>query len=139
MAPFDVKQNGFDDLQNDMLGMAVALENGAAVNRALEAGAARIEERMRSNASSNPKVISGDLRSAIHTGPVKRRRGGGKRITIGVHRRDWNHEAYYPAYVEYGHGGPAPAPPHPYIRPAFDTGHNDAYSEIRRVLREELK
>ena len=38
-------------------------------------------------------------------------------------RKDWDDEDYYPAYVEYGHGGPGPAPAHPYIRPAYDTRH----------------
>ena len=43
------------------------------------------------------------------------------------------------AYLLYGHGGPAPAPAHPFARPAFDTRSNDAYEEIKRVLRDELK
>ena len=28
--------------------------------------------------------------------------------------------------VEYGHGGPRPAPPHPYLRPALDKNIDDA-------------
>ncbi len=43
------------------------------------------------------------------------------------------------AYLLYGHGGPAPAPAHPFVRPAFDTKADEAFSEIKRVLRDELK
>ena len=35
-------------------------------------------------------------------------------------------------------GGPAPAPAHPFVRPAFDTRCEDAYEEIKRVLDKEL-
>ena len=43
------------------------------------------------------------------------------------------------AYLLYGHGGPAPAPAHPFVRPAFDTRADEAYEEMKRVLRDELK
>lgn len=133
-----VELHGFDDLQHDMVDMAAALGQGAGVNRALKAGAVPIEDQMIRNASTDPKIISGALHNSIHIGSVKRKRSGGKLITIGVHRKDWNNDDYYPAYVEYGHGGPAPAPAHPFMRPAFDTRQEDAYEEMKRVLREEL-
>jgi HK97 gp10 family phage protein len=128
---------GFGDLEDDLAGMAAALEQGASVDRALQAGAAPIEARMRQNATNDPKVISGDLRDSIHTGPVRRRRNGGKRITVGVHTKEKG--AFYANPLEFGHGGPAPAPAHPFVRPAFDTTADEAYTEIKRVLREELK
>lgn len=126
---------GFDDLANDLTAMAAALDGGPAVNRALEAGAAPIEQKMLSNASTDPAIITGDLHDSIHTGRV---RGGkrGKRITIGVHHSERG--AYYANAVEYGHGGPAPAPPHPFIRPAYDTTVDEAYDLIRESLRETL-
>lgn len=66
------------------------------------------------NALKDPKRITGKLHAAIKTGKVRRSRNGGQRVTIGVHRRDWNAgDDYYPAYTEYGHGGSAPAPAHP--------------------------
>ena len=39
-----IELRGFDDLQNDMVNMAYALDQGAGVNRALKAGAVPIEE-----------------------------------------------------------------------------------------------
>jgi hypothetical protein len=83
---------GFDDFANDLTVMAAALEDGPAVNRALEAGAVPIERQMLHNASTDPAIITGDLHDSIHTGSV---RGGrrGKRITIGVHHSERG--AYY--------------------------------------------
>ena len=127
---------GFDDLQDDLLNMAAALENGPGINRALEAGAAPIEEQMLHNASTDPKIITDALHSSIHTGNVKKRARGGKQITVGVHRKEKG--AYYAVPVEHGHGGPAPAPAHPFVRPAFDVKSDEAYEEIKRVLRDEL-
>ena len=131
-----MEMRGFGDLKNDLSSMAAALEQGTGVDRALKAGAALIEVGMRQNASTDPRVISGDLRDSIHTGSVHKRRNGGKWITVGVHTKEKG--AYYANAVEFGHGGPAPAPAHPFVRPAFDTKADEAYTEIKRVLREEL-
>ena len=127
---------GFGDLQNDLTNMAAEMEFGSGVNRALQAGAKPIEEQMLRNASSNPKIITDALHSSIHTGNVKKRRMGGKGVTIGVHRKEKG--AFYATPVEYGHGGPAPAPAHPFVRPAFDTRVEEAYDAIKQVLRDEL-
>lgn len=130
-----VRLQGFDDLTNDLTNMAAALENGPAVNRALEAGAAPIEQQMLLGASTDPQIITGDLHGSIHTGKV---RGGkrGKRITIGVHHSEKG--AFYANPVEFGHAGPAPAPAHPFVRPAFDVKSNEAYEEMKKVLRDEI-
>ena len=127
---------GFGDLKNDLTNMAAEMEFGSGVNRALQAGAKPIEEQMLRNASSNPKIITDALHSSIHTGSVNKRRMGGKGVTIGVHRKEKG--AFYATPVEYGHGGPAPAPAHPFVRPAFDTRVEEAYDAIKQVLRDEL-
>jgi len=130
-----VELRGFDDLMNDMVNMAAALDQGPGVNRALEAGAKPIEEQMLHNASTDPAIITGELYGSIRTGNVK---GGkqGKRITVGVHHQD--DAARFSNPLEFGHGGPAPAPAHPFVRPAFDVKADEAYEEIKRVLRDEL-
>ncbi|MEG1516091.1 MAG: HK97 gp10 family phage protein [Clostridia bacterium] len=126
---------GFDNLRDDMTNMAAAMEFGPGVSRALEAGAAPIEAQMKHNASTDPQIITGDLHDSIHTGKVKKRRGG-KAITIGVHHSEKG--AFYANQVEYGHGGPAPAPAHPFVRPAFDTMVDEAYGVMKAILRDEL-
>ena len=131
-----LETQGFGDLKNDLTNMAAEIDFGPGVNRALQAGAKPIEEQMLHNASTNPKIITDALHSSIHTGSVKKRRMGGKGVTIGVHRKE--KDAYYATPVEYGHGGPAPAPAHPFVRPAFDTRVEEAYDAIKQVLRDEL-
>ena len=127
---------GFDEMRNDLVQMAQRLDNGPGVGRALKAGAVPIEQQMKANASSDPAIITGALHGSIHTSKVKGRGGGGKQVTIGVHVKEKS--AYYSNPVEYGHGGPGPAPPHPFVRPAFDARAEDAYGEIRRVLEDEI-
>lgn len=127
---------GADDLRDDLTNMASAIEFGPGASRALEAGAVPIEQQMLHNASTDPQIITGDLHDSIHTGKVKKRSSGGKAITIGVHHKERG--AYYSNAVEFGHGGPAPAPAHPFVRPAFDTRADEAYAIMKDILRDEL-
>ena len=136
--PLDTQ--GFDGLASDIAGMAGRMDaDGAgapAVRRILEAAARLIHQQMKANASKDPKIITGALNRSIRIGPVKKRRKSGKSITIGVHRKEEG--AYYATPVEYGHGGPAPAPAHPFIRPAYDTRADEAYEIIRDGLRDAI-
>ena len=101
--PLDV--DGLDQLMTDIAAMTAQLDmekgSGRIANSILEKAAVPVEEQMKANASRDPKIITNKLHGAIHTGTVKKRRNGGKHITIGVHRKDWDGEEYYPAYVEY--------------------------------------
>lgn len=137
-----MKLDGLDDLLTDIASMASAMDAegaGAPTARKILTDAAQpIHQQMKSNASKDPKIISSKLHDALAVGPVKRREVGGQRVTIGVHRKDWDEEAYYPAYVEFGHGGPGPAPAHPYIRPAYDVRQDEAYEIIRDGLRDAI-
>ena len=98
--PLEIR--GFDELSNDLSAMAAALsDDGPVINKALKAGAVPIEEQMRMNASSDPKIITGDLYSSIHTHGVKHKKGGsGKHITIGVKHSEKG--AFYSEPLEYG-------------------------------------
>lgn len=132
--------NGFDALMTDIASMANRMDADGAgapvAKRILQAAAQPIHQQMKANASRNPKIITGALHDSIAIGNVHKRRYSGKRITIGVHRKERG--AYYATPVEYGHGGPAPAPPHPFIRPAYDTRADEAYQIIRDGLRDAL-
>ena len=135
--------DGFAELAGQIEKMANRLntndEGAPTAKRILPAAAQPIHQQMKANASSDPKIIEGKLHGTLNVGKVKRRRKGGQHITIGVHRKDWDEEDYYPAYVEYGHGGPEPAPAHPYIRPAYDTRRDEASGIIRARLLNDLK
>ena len=134
--PLDTQ--GFDGLASDIAGMASRMDADGAgapvARRILEAAAQPIHQQMKANASKDPQIITGVLNRSIRIGPVKKRRKSGKSITIGVHRKEEG--AYYATPVEYGHGGSAPAPAHPFIRPAYDTRADEAYQIIRDGLRD---
>ena len=136
--PLDTQD--FDGLASDIAGMASRMDADGAgapvARRILEAAAQPIHQQMKANASKDPKIITGVLNRSIRIGPVKKRRKSGKSITIGVHRKEEG--AYYATPVEYGHGGPAPAPAHPFIRPAYDTRADEAYPIIRDGLRDAI-
>lgn len=132
--------DGFDSLMTDIGNMANTMDAdgaGAPIAKCiLQAAAQPIHQQMKSNASRDPKIITGDLHESIAIGNVRKRRYSGKSITIGVHRKERG--AYYATPVEYGHGGPAPAPAHPFIRPAYDTRADEAYEIIREGLRDAI-
>ena len=134
---FDI--GGVDALLNDLAVMSAAVDaegDAPAITKALKAGATILHARMKANASSDPKIITGELIGSIKIGKVKSR-GGGKRITAGVHHED--NAAYFANPLEHGHGGPAPAPAHPFIRPAFDVEADTAYEAMKDILRSALE
>lgn len=68
----------------------------------------------------------------------------GFRRQVGVRKRDGKKsKAGDPIYhdpakiahlVEFGHGGPHPAPPHPFMRPAYETSKAGVMADIRDAL-----
>ena len=131
-----VEITGTTELTQDINEMADALRTsggngGAACNWILQNAAQPIYEQMLMNVSSNPKVVTGTLRNSIRIGKAIKHRGGGYSVTVGVHRGDG---AGYAVPVEYGHGGPHPAPPHPFVRPAFDAHVDEAYEKVKQML-----
>ena len=112
---------------------------GSDVDRVLKGAADPILEDMRKQASEDPAMRSGDLHDSINAYRARSKNPDNIKRTIGVHRRDWDKEDYYPAYVEFGHGGPGPARPHPFVRPAYDMHADEAYDAIRRGLNELLE
>ena len=57
-----INVSGLSELSNSLTAMAGALsDEGPVINKALRAGAVPIEEQMLANASSDPKIITGDL------------------------------------------------------------------------------
>lgn len=80
----------------------------------------------------------------------------GREITIGIHYKEMGRYqnnrdigtdtksgkkklAYYANPVEFGHGGPAPAPAHPFVRAGFDSRYETAYAEIKNKLTDIIK
>ena len=104
----------------------------------LQEGGQIIAEEMTRTA---PIGETGNLQKAIKVGRVRTSKRG-RTITVGIHRRDIDltdkNGEYYPAFVEYGHGGPHPADPHPFIRPAYDLKKDDAWNAIKQAALDKL-
>lgn len=138
-----VKTRGFSELIDDLERLAEKA-GGPGTDRALKAGAKPIFEDMKRQASVDPQIRTGNLHKSIKIGKVgktvrKTDYKTMKRITIGSHKKEMGAYAPHAHLVEFGHGGPAPAPPHPFVRPAFDKHVGEAFSEMKRVLSEEIK
>ena len=128
--------NGADDLKNDLATMASALgDDGTTTARILKGAAQPILEQMIQNAGTDPHPRSGLLRDSLKIRVGSRKRGTA-RVTVGVHSGEAC--AQYANPVENGHGGPHPAPPHPFVRPAFDAKAEEAYEEMKKLLNEAL-
>ena len=134
--PLTVNGGDFVALQQDFERMAQVAEP-AKIQSTLEEAAQPILEQMKQNASSNPSPRTGKLRAALGTGNAGKK--GSASISIGVHRKDWSGDEYYPAYVEFGHGGPRPAPPHPFVRPALDEKGEEAMNVLADKVAQALK
>ena len=136
-----IETAGFTDLTSELIALADELyandsHCGKVTRYVLQAGAQPILDRMIRNASTDPKPRSHVLLNSIRIGNVIKRRSGGWSVQIGVKRSEAG--AKYSNPVEYGHGGPHPAPAHPFVRPAFDEGKEEAYGRMRSMLQQAI-
>lgn len=46
---------------------------------------------------------------------------------------------FYAPFVEYGHGGPHPAPPHPFLRPAADGKADEIAEAMEGVIQNQVR
>mgnify|MGYP000898998208 CR=1 FL=1 len=127
---------GASDLRDDIAAIAGALrDSGTATARILKGAAQPILAQMIQNAGTDPHPRSGLLRNSLKIKGGSRKHGTA-RVTVGVHSGEGG--ARYANPVEHGHGGPHPAPPHPFVRPAFDARAEEAYEEMKKLLNEAL-
>lgn len=126
---------GFAELTNDLADMAKRLSDAysgtAIIGSILNEAAQPVLEAAQRFAPER----TGKLKAALKVGKLQKRKGGGYFIKIGSHKED---DAFYASFVEFGHGGPRPAPPHPFMRPAYDTTKDQAYAIIRDRLEQEI-
>lgn len=140
-----IETTGFDALQMTMAQMASMASNEAG-NAALRAGAEVILKEIKAQALIDPKYRTGNLYQSLKIGPItktyRRRRKGdesAKKITLGAFDKAGLSVAPHAHLVEFGHGGPAPAPAHPFVRPSYDKKKDEAVDAMRRVLRSSIK
>ena len=78
------------------------------------------------------RVVRGGYTETIHG---KRRRVPGRFVSV----RAGSTVARQPVLVEYGHGGPRPAPPHPFLEPAAEGAAKEAFAAAVVAARAEFR
>lgn len=134
-----MRVSGFADLRKQLRGLPKAV-GSKILRNGLRAGARVIRDEARIRA---PKK-SGRLAKSIKV-KARKKKGGviGVKVVTGTReelqiRKDDPY--YYPQHVELGHkaGGinksGKPVPPHPYMRPAFDSKVGQAEQAIRQEI-----
>ena len=132
-----LEYSNFNLLAEDFERLARSVE-GPAADNALMKGADVILQHAIAIA---PRGKSKNLVNGLGLGKIKTGKYGAKSITIGVHRKDFPNpkpDEYYPAYVEFGHGGPHPAGAQPFMQPAFDAEAENAYGIIIQELNQAI-
>lgn len=114
---------GMKELQNALADIVDATSGREAKDVFYEAGVV-LATQIRANA---PRGRTGNLRSAIY---VARGPDIYPNVLVGFR---WPRGAHA-HLVEYGHGGPHPAPPHPFVRPAISS----TKGQIQQIIRDGL-
>lgn len=133
MSTMTITISGVGDLMaalEEKLGKA---DSGAVISDALQRAAEPLRDQMIANIDSGGHVRTGKLRRAIRIGTVTRGKNG-YQIKVGV----VDASAPHARLVEFGHGGPKPAPEHPYMRPAYEATKDQALEIMTQALREAL-
>ena len=94
--------------------------------KALEKGAKILLDETRRVAP----VREGELKKTIKIGHRRKRKPTGYQVAVGTFYPD----APYAHLVEYGHGGPKPAPSHPYLQVAVDNVGDQVVGVITKEI-----
>lgn len=94
------------------------------VFKALREGAKPIKKQMVSKVNR----LSGELAKSFQ---IRRRKRTGNLFILRIRSK-----ARHAHLVEYGHGGPHPAPAYPFFRPAFETKADEAQGNIQTEMRQ---
>ena len=116
-----VKMEGLDELTKALEKLAKGLHPDD-VEPILNQGAKIIAEAMRGKVP----VKTGALKKSIKTKKLKRLGAQPAPSIAAIDRK----KAPHAHLVEFGHGGPQPAPPHPFFRPAVDENENRVYKHV---------
>jgi len=87
-----------------------------------------VRDRIKARA---PRGATGNLKKAAYAKGIPASMGGPAVAFAGIRPR----KAPHAHLVEYGHGGPHPAPAHPFVRPAWD----GCKEEVKRNIELGLK
>ena len=129
-----VEMTGFEELIGEIVRMGDQFVDagGEGLNKIVKAGAEPILQQAILNAPERPG--SGVLKRSLKI--VMKKKGSRSKARIGVQKGS---DGYYATFVEYGHKGPHPAGPHPFLAPAYDAKQEEAFGIIKQQLADKLR
>jgi len=91
-----------------------------------------VRDRIREKAPMGPPTDKkpGSLKKAAYSAVIPPSMNGPAVAFAGIRPR----KAPHAHLVEFGHGGPHPAPPHPFVRPAWDGVKDEVRNNIANAL-----
>lgn len=127
-----VEMTGFEELIGEIVRMGDQFVDAGVegLNKIVKAGAEPILQQ----AITNAPVKSGTLKKSLKI--VMRKKGTRSKARIGAQKGS---DGFYATFVEYGHGGPRPAGPHPFLAPAYDAKQEEAFKIIKQELADKLR
>lgn len=126
-----IPQRQLDNLERT--GNRIAAELNRGRQRTLLKAARKVRKRIRQKAPRGPKAKPAKkrLKNAAYAKVLPATMTRPAVAFAGVRPR----RAPHAHLVEYGHGGPHPAPPHPFMRPAWDS----IKDEVKRDINGDVK
>lgn len=97
----------------------------------VEKGLLKIGGELRRNAASRARKKTGNLKLSHKSKRFRNKIKGAPATFVAIDYRKGPHAHL----VEFGHGGPAPAPPHPFFRPAVDEFKTGYESKCGNMLK----
>jgi HK97 gp10 family phage protein len=124
-----VEIEGIKDLEKNVRKLAKATDPDE-VGQVLLKQAAILEGRFRSAAPMGP---TGRLKAAAYSNLAP------SKIAAFAGIRQGKGKAPHAHLVEFGHGGPHPAPAHPFMRPAWDSSKREVLEGIEQGLKKNIE
>lgn len=125
---------GFENVIDDIYDVMGNAESRHIVGQALQEAAVPIRDKIKENIIAGGHIRTGALIDSISIGKLTGLRKNGYRIKVGV----IGNRAPHAHLVEYGHGGPAPAPEHPFMAPAYESEKQHAADLLAQAIKEAL-
>jgi HK97 gp10 family phage protein len=126
MAGVQIYLKGIDELERQANKLIKEVNSGK--QKILLDQAKLVRDRIRERAPRGP---TGNLKAAAYASSLPASLKGQAVAFAGIRPR----KAPHSHLVEYGHGGPHPAPPHPFFRPAVD----ETMPKVRENIERDLK
>ena len=121
-----VTLKGLDILERNMDKLIKDVTYGR--TKVILTGARKVRKRIKQNAPVGP---TGNLKKAVYAKALPETSKSVAVAFAGIRPR----KAPHASLVEYGHGGPHPAPPHPFFRPAVDSVKDEVKKDIADGLK----